>query len=204
MEEQGGKPFDPADCLIQSVANVICGVTFKDGSDTSNPDLNRLLKLNVELVENPDIIQAVTFLDFFPWARYLPIKAYDRFLRPFIEIHGIIRKLLRERKETFDPAEPVKDFMSALLHAQHDLEAECETDEERAVLLSEDRFVVTIHDMFLAGYESTSMALRFIIAFLVEYPKYQEDIQRQLDEVVGDRRPSLNDRPNLPLIQATI
>ena len=204
MEEQDGKPFDPADCLIQSVANVICGVTFKDGSDTSNPDLNRLLKLNVELVENPDIIQAVTFLDFFPWARYLPIEAYDRFLRPFIEIHGIIRKLLRERKETFDPAEPVKDFMSALLHAQHDLEAECETDEERAVLLSEDHFVVTIHDMFLAGYESTSMALRFIVAFLVEYPKYQEDIQRQLDEVVGDRRPSLNDRPNLPLIQATI
>jgi len=42
------------------------------------------------------------------------------------------------------------------------------------------------------------------IAFLAGYPKYQEDIQRQLDEVVGNRRSSLEDRPNLPLVQVTI
>ena len=58
--------------------------------------------------------------------------------------------------------------------------------------------------MFFAGFETTSTALRWEIAFLVNYPKYQEDIQRQLDEVVGERSPSLCDRPNLPLIQATI
>ncbi|KAJ7331623.1 hypothetical protein OS493_019211 [Desmophyllum pertusum] len=28
MEEQDGKPFDPADCLMRGVANVICGITF--------------------------------------------------------------------------------------------------------------------------------------------------------------------------------
>ena len=204
MEEQDGKPFDPADCLIKGVADVICGITFKDGSDTSNPDLNRLLKINVEVFANFIDFQLITILDFFPWARYLPIKVYDRFNQRFFDAHVVIRKLLKERQETFDPAEPVEDFMSALLRAQHDLKAECETDEERAALLSEDRFVATIEDMFIAGYESTSTTLRFIIAFLVKYAKYQEDIQRQLDEVVGNRRPSLNDRPNLPLIQATI
>ena len=46
--------------------------------------------------------------------------------------------------------------------------------------------------------------MKWAIAMLVNYPIYQEDIQRQLDEVVGDRTPSLNDRPNLPLIHATI
>ena len=204
MEEQDGKPFDPADCLTRGVADVICGITFKDGSDTSNTDVNRLLGIYEEVFAKFIDFQMVTMLDFFPWARYLPIKVYDRFTQRFFDAHVVIRKLLRERKETFDPTEPVEDFMSALLRAQHDLEAECETDEERAALLSEDRFVVTIEDMFLAGYETTSTALRFIIAFLVQYPKYQDDIQRQLNEVVGNRRPSLNDRPNLPLIQATI
>ena len=205
MEEQDGKSFDPADCLIRAVADVICGITFKNISDTSNPDLNRLLKINVEVTAKFTDFQLVTILDFFPWARYLPIKVYERFAQRLFDAHAIILKLLRETKETFDPVEPVEDFMSALLRAQHDLEADGElTDEERAALLSEDRFVVTIEDMFLAGYETTSIALRFITAFLVKYPKYQEDIQRQLDEVVGNRRPSLNDRPNLPLIQATI
>ena len=176
MEEQDGKPFNPADCLIRAVADVICGITFKDGSDTSNPDLNRLLKINVQAFVKFTDFQLVTILDFFPWARYLPIKVYDRFNQRFFDARVVIRKLLRERKETFDPAEPVEDFMSALLRAQHDLEAECETEEERAALLSEDRFVVTIEDMFLAGYETTSTALRFIISLLVKYPKFQEDI----------------------------
>ena len=204
MQGQNEKPFDPADCLMRAVANVICGITFKDGSDTTNPDLDRLLKLNVDVIANSDDAQLVTILDCFPLVRYLPIKAYHRFLQPFFEIHDIIRKLLRERKASFDPTEPVEDFMSALLRARHDLEAECESDEEKDALLSEDYFVITIEDMFIAGYETTSTTLRFVIAFLASHPKYQEDIQRQLNEVVGGRRPSLDDRPHLPLIHATI
>ena len=204
IENQNGKPFDPADCLMRSVADVICGIAFKDGSDTTNPDLNRLLKLNANIVANSDDIQLVTMLDFLPLVHYLPIKAYDRVVQPFFEIHDIIRKLLRERKETFDPTQPVEDFMSALLRTKHDLEGEAESDEERAALLSEDHFVITMEDMFIGGYETTSTNLRFVIAFLANYPKYQEDIHRQLDEVVGNRRPSLDDRPNLPLVQATI
>ena len=46
--------------------------------------------------------------------------------------------------------------------------------------------------------------LRFIIAFLTNHPKYQEDIQGQLDEIIGNQRPSLDDRPNLPFVQAAI
>ena len=205
MEEQDGKPFDPADCLMHGVADVICGIAFKDGSDTANPDLNKFVKLFSKYVANANDNTAVAILDFFSWARYLPIKAYDRALQPFFEMHDIIRKLLRERKRNFDPAEPVADFRSGLLRAKHDLEGECEGDEtERAALLSEDHFVVSIGDMVIAGYETTSTTLKWVIAFLVNFPRYQEDIQRQLDEAVGRRVPSLNDRPNLPLVQATI
>ena len=98
MEEQDGKPFDPADCLMHGVADVICGIAFKDGSDTANPDLNKFVKLFSKYVANANDNTAVAILDFFSWARYLPIKAYDRALQPFFEMHDIIRKLLRERK----------------------------------------------------------------------------------------------------------
>ena len=202
MEEQSGKPFDPADCLMRCVADVICGITFGEGYDTTNPDLNKLLKLNIDLVANADDAQLVNILDFFPLVHYLPIKAYDRYIQPCLEMFNIIGTFLRDRKENFDPSQPVQDLISGLLHAKH--EAECESDEERAALLSDDYFVCTIEDMFGAGYETTSTTLKWVIAFLVNYPKYQEAIQRQFDEVIGDRRPSLTDRPNLPLIQATI
>lgn len=47
MAEQNGKPFDPTDCLHRSIADVICGITFGEGYDTTNQDLNKLLNLNV-------------------------------------------------------------------------------------------------------------------------------------------------------------
>ncbi|KAJ7331625.1 hypothetical protein OS493_019213 [Desmophyllum pertusum] len=201
MEEQDGKPFDPAECLMRGVANVICGITFGEGYDTTNPDLNKLLKLNADFIANAEDAQLVTILDFFPWAHYLPIKAYDRVIQPFFDIFDIIRKFLREREDKFDPERPVRDLITGLLHAKH--ETKCESDEKTS-LLSDDYLVNTIEDMFLGGYETTSTTLKWIIAFLVNYPKYQEDIQRQLDDVLGDRSPSLDDRPHLPLIQATI
>ncbi|KAL9969641.1 hypothetical protein ACROYT_G021878 [Oculina patagonica] len=202
MEQQDGKPFDPADCLQRTVADVICGVTFGEGYDTTNPDLNKLLKLNVELVANADDTQMVTMLDFFPFAKYLPIKAYDRFLKPIFGIFDIIRVFLKEREKSFDPEQPVQDLISGLLYAKH--EAVSGRDEVREAFLSDDYLVNTIEDMFIAGYETTSTTMKWAIAFLVNYPKYQEDIQSQLDEVLGGRNPRLDDRPNLPLIHATI
>ena len=201
MEEQHGKPFNPAEILMRSVANVICGIIFDEGSDTTNPDLDRLLKLNSDFVANADDLQLVTMLDFIPWAHYLPIKAYDRVIQPIFQIHDIIRKILRQRQSNFDPAQPIQDLISGLLRAKYDVEC---GDGERAVLLSDDYLVNTIEDMFLAGYETKSTTLKWAIAYLVNCPKFQEDIQRQLDKVVGERSPSLDDRPNLPLIQATI
>ncbi|KAL9969843.1 hypothetical protein ACROYT_G022110 [Oculina patagonica] len=202
MEDQAGKPFDPADSLMRAVANVICGISFGEGEDTTNPDLDRLLKLNADVIANAADNQLLTILDFFPWAHYLPIKAYDRVVQPVLELQEIIRKIFRQRENKFDAAVPIKDFISALLYAKQ--EAESEGDEGRAVRLSEDYFVITIEDMFLAGYETTSTTLKWFIAFFVNNPMFQEDLQSQLDEVVAGRSPSLNDRPNLPLIQATI
>ena len=204
MEEYDGKPFDPADYLQRSIADVLCGIILKDASDTTNPDMDKILKLNVKVTERADDIRVAAILDFFRGAHHLPIKARNRVLKLFYEIHDVIRKLLRERKETFHLGQQVEDFMSALLRARHDLEAECKSDEERSALLSEDYFIVTIEDMFIAGFETTSTALRFAIAFLSGNLKYQKDIQSQLDEVLCGRRPSLEDRPKLPLIQAMI
>ena len=202
MEEKQRQPFDPADCLMRAVADVICGITFGEGYDTTNPDLNKLLKLNIESIANAADTQLALALDFFPVAQYLPLKVYERFLRPTFEIFDIIRKFLSERKKTFDPERPVKDLITGLLHAK--LEAEGESNEDRSALLTDDYFINTIEDMFAGGYETTSTTMKWVLAFLVNYPKYQEAIHRQLDEVIGDQAPSLNDRSRLPLIQATI
>ena len=54
--EQDGKPFDPADCLQRTVADVIFGITFGEGYDTTNPDVNKLLELTWNLLQIPTIL----------------------------------------------------------------------------------------------------------------------------------------------------
>ena len=204
MEEQNGKPFNPSDCLMRSVANVICGITFGEGEDTTNPELDRLLKLNADFIANDEDLRLATILEFFSWARYLPLKVYDRVLQPLFEIHDIIRKIFRLRAKEFDPTEPVENLISGLLRAKYETENEPD-DEMRDVQLSEDHFVITIEDMFVGGYETTSTTLKWVIALLVRYPEHQKDIQRQLDEVIGaEKSPSLHDRSSLPLVLATV
>ena len=103
-------------------------------------------------------------------------------------MYTIIRKFLSERKKTFDLAQPVKDLIAGPLHAK--IEAEGEGNEDRTALLTDDYFINTIEDMFSAGYETTSTTMKWVLALLVNYPHYQEAIQGQLDEVIGDQTPS--------------
>ena len=198
MEEQNSKAFDPADILARSVANVICRITFGEEYDISDVDMKELLRLNQELIGNAEDIRAANVMDFFPLVEYLPIPAYRRLLDLQCPIFDVIRKHLHKCRERFDPGDKVRDLMSGLLRAQSELEGQ-------AALLTDDHLVNTIEDMFAAGYETTSTTLRWAIAFLVNYPRFQADIQHELDDVIGlDRAPSLDDRPNLPLVQATI
>ena len=90
-------------------------------------------------------------------------------------MYEIIRFFLKERKDNFAPQQPVKYLISGLLHAKH--EAERESKEDNSAFFTDDYFVNTIGDMFGAGYETTSTTVRWAIAFLVNYPKYQNDIQ---------------------------
>ena len=117
------------------------------------------------------------------------------------EINGKQLKLQRER---FDSSAEVKSLTESLIKERIAAEGEVGS-EDKASILSDDYIVNTLEDMFSAGYETTSTTLRWAIAFLIHNPEFQNEIQDKLDEVVGrDRMPTLDDRPKLPLVQATI
>ncbi|XP_071452571.1 methyl farnesoate epoxidase-like [Hetaerina americana] len=60
-------------------------------------------------------------------------------------------------------------------------------------------------EMFVAGTDTTLNTLSFAMLYMVLYPDAQSKVQQELDEVVGkDRLPSLEDRPKLPYVDATI
>lgn len=60
-------------------------------------------------------------------------------------------------------------------------------------------------DMLFAGAETTSTVLNWALLILIKYPKIQERVQNELDQVCGrERLPNLDDRTNLHYTDAVI
>ena len=204
FEEQKGKDFDPAQILMESVANVICRVTFGKHFDSSHPDFQELLQLNNRAFTDIELNTQVFLLDFFPIVRFFPFSAYKTEEQMADRMFEILRHQLKIQEEEFDPTGDIESLTGSLLKERIAAGNEVGEDHKDS-LLSDDYIVNTMEDMFSAGYETTSTTLRWTIAYLVHHPQCQTEIQNELDEVVGrDRMPGLDDRPNLPLVQATI
>ena len=204
FEDQNGHDFDPSQIIMESVANVICRITFGKYFDSSHPDFEELLRLNNISFTDTESSTQIFALDFFPIAKYFPFRAYQEVKKLADRIFEILRHQLKIQENEFDPTAKIESLVGSLLKERIAAENEVGA-EDRASILSDDYIINTMSDMFSAGYETTSTTLRWAIAYLVNHPECQTEIQNQLDEEVGrDRLPGLDDRPNLPLIQATI
>lgn len=203
FDEQQEKSFDPAQLLGQSIVEVLGRIIFGNHWDITDPNIDKLIYLNELGLKSYKDFQVVMFLDFFSVAKYFPFKSHKKIFGTFLAALEIIRLKLRERTLTFDPQKPAGTLLEALLLSQS--EAIKEKNEKNISVLSEDHLISAIQSMFTAGYETTAHGLAFTLGYLVQHPKYQIDIQKQLDDVVGRHRmPRLDDRLRLPLINATI
>ena len=205
FQDQNGKDFDPARILMESVANVIGLITFGKYFDSSNIAFEELLQLNIKGFTDIETIAQNFFLDFFPVAKYFPVRSYQSVQELMGRIFEILRHQLKIQEKDFDPTAKIDSLTGSLLKERIAAENVEAGAEDEASILSDEFVINTMEDMFGAGYETTSTTLRWTIAYLVHHPQWQTEIQNQLDEVVGrDRMPGLDDRPHLPLIQATI
>lgn len=203
VEEQNEKPFDPDFILTKCAVSVISTIIFGDEYDMEHPDIVELLRLSDKFVKDRKLADANNLMDLFYWSRYLFLPNYKKTLKYNDVYKKHLQELVKRQKQCLELTKPVKTLTNALLKAREELENE-NPEGEQTLLLDED-ILNTITDMFAAGSETGAGTLLWAIAYLVNYPVYQEKIREEIDKVVGrDRLPTLEDRSNLPLLNATI
>lgn len=78
------------------------------------------------------------------------------------------------------------------------------TDEETGTGMDDRQLRDEAITLLMAGHETTANALTFAFYLLSQHPRVEERLHEELDRVVGDRRPGLQDLRSLPYTRAVV
>lgn len=178
-----GKPVNVADEMMRTTLDVITRSMFStsvlDRLDTLSPALLTVLRYSSRHLSNPLRLPL--------WAPTPENRAFKRALKV---LDSLIGGLIRERRGSGLRRD---DLLDQLLHAR---------DPASGVAMDDRQIRDECLTVFIAGHETTAVALAWSWYFLAVHADAQDRLHAELDAVLSGRVPSLNDLPALPFTRA--
>ncbi|CAM4597268.1 unnamed protein product [Lepidochelys olivacea] len=196
MNERG-QPLDPSIFFSQALSNVICAVVLGHCFSADDETFQQLLKANACLLISASTLSE-RLHNTFPWLMdHLP-GPHKKVLSSHWFLYCFAKEEIRRHEESGVPDEP-QDFIDFYLAQM----VKCKDDPIST--FDEGNLIQTILDLFIAGTESTATTLRWALISLVLHPHIQEEVQKELDAVLGPSQLiCYEDRKNLPYTNAVI
>lgn len=124
-------------------------------------------------------------VDLLPWLRHFPLEANKRLAEAKGIRDDILNKKYFQHKEKFmienaNNNFEINDLTDALLKAWSE-----STQENGKETITEDNIIMTMNDIFNAGFETTATFLQWLILYLLHYPEVQRKVHEELDHVIG-------------------
>uniref|UniRef100_A0A914YYX8 Unspecific monooxygenase n=1 Tax=Panagrolaimus superbus TaxID=310955 RepID=A0A914YYX8_9BILA len=128
---------------------------------------------------------------------------YNEIKKEMSEIKTFFYKQISERRAKINFAQDSEsmDYVEAYLRQQKKLENSGEKDH----LYSDKQLFGSVLDLWLAGQETTSNTLAWLVLYLMTNPDAQVKLHAELSKVIGsDRIITLDDKNNLPYVNAVV
>lgn len=119
---------------------------------------------------------------------WLPTSANRKYLAAHDKIHGYINTLIAQRRAMPETQWP-DDLLTRLMQARDE-----ETGERMAENLLRDESIT----IFFAGHETTARTMSAAWYALASNPEVARQLHEELDHVLGDRSPTVEDLHHLP------
>ena len=113
-----------------------------------------------------------------------PTPAHRRYFNSVSQIDKIVFRIIAERRAS---GSDEGDLLSMLLQAQ----------DEDGSHMSDAQLRDEVMTLFLAGHETTALALSWSWYLLATHPEAEKKFHAELDEVLGGRAPEVSDLPRL-------
>ena len=128
-----------------------------------------------------------------PLLDLIPSAKKRRFLAGKKRMDATIDRIIGERRTS---GEDTGDLLSMLLHA---------TDTEGdGTGMSDQQLRDEAITLFIAGHETTANALTWTWLLLARSPAAERALHEEVDRVLGDRLPTMDDLPQLPMTRAIV
>jgi cytochrome P450 len=188
--ESGKVPFDPRPLTKRLAFAVICRLFM--GDNLRNTTGDELLQLFDYILSTSSPVSSLVM-------RFKILRSVPYISRPFHalfktakRVESICQNIIDEHLQGFDGKNP-RDFLDQLLLIQK---------EEG---FDSIRIVKLIGDSLIAGSDTSSTTIEWMLVYLCLYPEIQEKVHFELDQVIGkERTPELDDLPKLPYLSAVI
>lgn len=173
-----GRPVDVGAAMMRLTLQIVGDALF--GADMAGEA--------AVVSRNFDILSAQTverFRTFNVLPPLLPTRANREWHRAKRELDAVVYKIIGERRRRGDDT---GDLLSMLMLAR---------DEETGAQMSDNQLHDEVLTMLLAGHETTATALTWAWAMIDAHPHVAAKLHAELDEVLGERAPTVADLPRL-------
>ncbi|XP_067426968.1 cytochrome P450 2K1-like [Thunnus thynnus] len=189
--------FDTTCPVNYATSNIISSIVYGSRFEYSDPRFKNLVRQANEIIRINGSAP-VRLYNMFPrllsWIknRKLILKNVEMTVRD-------VKDLIKHLKETLNP-HICRGLVDCFLIRK-------KKEEDSHIIdthYHEKNLIITVMDLFAAGTDTTATTLRWGLLLMAKYPQIQDKVQDELSRVVGNRQIRVDDRKNLPYIDAVI
>jgi cytochrome P450 len=175
-----GAAVDAATSMMEVTLNIISRTMFSNDSD----DIVSIMERSAGRYQQEMRPNIMDMLGWPKWLAGLPRRNVAA--RTLGEFDRVVDRLIKERSR--DPASYPKDLLARLVAAR---------DEQTGVGMSAQEVRDHVITIFLAGHETTAMALTWTWFLLSQHPHVEAKLHAEIDAVLAGRVPSHDDLAKL-------
>jgi cytochrome P450 len=124
--------------------------------------------------------------------RWLPIPGARRNQRSVAAIDSVVMRIIAQERSAATPSD---SLLTTLLQM---------VDEESGAGMTDIQLRDEVMTFFLAGYETTNLALTWAVHYLTQQPELMRQAQAEVDQVLGGRAPTFADLAQLSYLRKVV
>ncbi|KAM6965913.1 cytochrome P450 2K1-like [Tautogolabrus adspersus] len=197
FKEQKGKAFDTAQPVNNAVSNIICSIVYGNRFEYDDPMFVSMVdraNRNTQLMGSASIQLYNFFPRLFQW-----VGARKQLMKSAFDNRRHMKELIRGLQDSLNP-QMCRGLVDSFLARKIQHEASGNMNSH----YHEDNLLMTVVNLFTAGTDTTSATIRYGLRFMAKYPEIQDQVQEEIDRVVGSRVVQTQDRKKLPYTDAVL